>query len=154
MNPYDPSLKGAVLKLPRRLSVLAATILGAGSLVLGAGAPMAHASTPPGVTFVGEVGPDFVCPSGETCIYKNEDYTGLTWEIDNSSYAGGAWNSFASIGVSPNPGSIRIHGGSTLFLLNRQTNVETCMYNARLGFLYGYYGYFAINYGVNTCPNP
>jgi hypothetical protein len=123
----------------RRLSSLAATsaaaILMAGGLALSAGATAAHAST------------EFTCEPGETCFFTGENLNGTASVIQNSAYAGGAEHSFASIGIA-DPGSVHIDGGSTLTLIDKELDITECVYNGTLTGLFGDYGYFKINYGV------
>jgi hypothetical protein len=107
----------------------------AGGLALSAGATAAHASA------------DFTCETGETCFFTGQELNGTASVIQNSAYAGGAEHSFASIGIS-DPGSVHIEGGSTLTLIDKALNTTECVYNDTLTGLFGYYGYFKINYGV------
>lgn len=139
-----------------KLAIAVVTVASAlGLTSLGAGVPMAHASmhpavVRPAVTRAAHISPDFTCPSGVTCFFSNNDYTGTVWEKNNQQYGGGVIHKFSDVNIPSNPGSARINGGSTLWVWNASNDAKACVYDGRIPLDHEY-GYFWINYGVDTC---
>lgn len=138
------------MEVMRRLAVLAAAGAAAIGLALGTGASTAHASVTPASAAASSASPDFTCPSGVTCFFSNDDYTGTVWEKGNQQYGGGVLHKFSDVGIPTNPGSAHINGGSTLWVFNESTGAKACIFDGRIPLDHDY-GYFLINYGVDTC---
>jgi hypothetical protein len=140
------------MNVARRLSVLTASsavaILAAGGLALSTDAATAQTSDLSGLTSGSS--PDFTCPAGHTCFFSGDNFNGNWWSLPNSTNGGGIPFDFANNGITPNPGSAHMNGGSTLWLLNTSNGHEACVYDGKI-VLDGDYTYFWINYGENTC---
>lgn len=140
-------LKRRILKLAVAIVTIASAL---GLTSLGSGVTMAHASVHPAATRVAHVSPDFTCPVGYTCFFSNDDYTGIVWELKTSQYGGAVLYKFSDLGISPNPGSAHINGGSTLWVDDMAGGKTNCVYDGRIPLDHDY-GYFWINYGIDTC---
>src|SRR6185437_8214482 len=97
-------------KLPALAAAITAAILGAGGLTLAAGAATAQASPRLAATSTPSASPDFTCPSGVTCFFSNNDYTGSVFEENNQGEGGNVLREFSDLGITPNPGSAHING--------------------------------------------
>jgi hypothetical protein len=101
---------------------------------------------------------DFMCPGRTVCVFPNNDRTGNygdPWdgpaELATDKY-NGQWRSFASVHVTPNPGSVNNNSGSCLWVRDMQNNLTAPIEPGGGGILDHFYGYFFIQFGVHPCP--
>jgi hypothetical protein len=139
-----------VRRLSIRVATLAAAILAVGGLALNAGAATADASVRPAGISATAASPDFTCTAGYTCFFSGDNFNDTWWELENSQWDGGIPHYFSDLGISPNPGSAHMDGGSSLWLENTSNGDTACAYNAKIVLDHNY-NEFWINYGVDTC---
>jgi hypothetical protein len=148
-SPNPASSEGIKVVEMKRFASVLGTALGAASMVMTLAIP---ASASDRYSASANARPNFMCPDTFTCVFSGDDWNGTVWEYSNSTHNGVCY-SFASLGITPNPGSITIRGGSTVWIYDAAGNIRQCAYNGQLP-LDGNFGYFAINYGIDTCPEP
>jgi hypothetical protein len=118
-----------------------------------------HVGAAPAVARPSSVRPYFTCPSATVCVFPNNDLTGnygSPWngpaELTTVLYSG-QWDSFSSISITPNPGSLNDNSGSCVWVLDKEAGVKSYVEPGDTGVLAHSYGYIFIQYGVNPC-NP
>jgi hypothetical protein len=146
------------MSLIGRVAIIAATIagaLGTGGLTVSTGA----ATTPAVISRVQAgarlTSPDFSCPEGSTCVFQGDDWNGSVSTkrneyLDHHCPSMGSERpcSFSEYFAISRPGSLTIHGNSTIYVFDEATGYVCWVYNGRLQ-LDGGFGYFQIEYGIN-----
>jgi len=109
-------------------------------------------------TTTAQAATEFTCPAKTVCLFPNDNLTGnypafggpaeLATNGNN-----GAWTSFASDGISPNPGSMHVNANSCVWVFDKQLDLFGEAEPNSTDALDGTFGFFFIQLGVDPCPS-
>ena len=107
---------------------------------------------------------DFTCPAKTVCFYPTQTYTGgynpPPWNGQPAQFGtakyNGAWHTFTSEAVTPNPQSMNVNGSSCVWVHTNQFGGTSVPIPPNTkDVILGQYGSFYIQLGVDPCPiNP